>query len=80
MGLLRQELLSCSGIQGSSIGKSTLSVCTYRRRMVRSAQEEKKYQLSLGIGFAAAAAAVILSLALRLGYCCEWFGLHLGAN
>lgn len=48
--------------------------------MVRSAQEEKNYQLSLGISFVAAAGAVMVALALRLGYCCEWFGLHLGAR
>ena len=42
--------------------------------MVRSAQEEKNYQLSLGIGFVAAAGAVMVALALRLSYCCEWFG------
>jgi len=44
--------------------------------MVRSAKEEKNWQLSLGITFAAAALAVFVLLILRLGYCCEWFGWH----
>ena len=44
--------------------------------MVRSAQDEKNRQLSLGIGFAAAASVVLIALVLRLGYCCEWFGIH----
>ena len=44
--------------------------------MVRSAQDEKNRQLSLGIGFAAAAFMVLIALILRLGYCCEWFGIH----
>ena len=44
--------------------------------MVRSAQDEKNRQLFLGIGFAAAASAVLIGLVLRLGYCCEWFGMH----
>lgn len=48
--------------------------------MVRSAQEEKNFQLLPGIGFVEAAGAVMVALALRLGYCCEWFGLHLGAR
>lgn len=57
-----------------------MSISTYGGGMVRSAQEEKNYQLSLGISFVAAAGAVMVALALRLGYCCEWFGLHLGAR
>ena len=44
--------------------------------MVRSAQDEKNQQLFLGIGFAAAASAVLIGLVLRLGYCCEWFGIQ----
>ena len=44
--------------------------------MVRSAQEEKNRQLSLGIAFAAEDSAVLNALVLRLGYCCEWFGIH----
>tara|TARA_B100001059_G_C17588744_1_gene453542 strand:+ start:390 stop:536 length:147 start_codon:yes stop_codon:yes gene_type:complete len=44
--------------------------------MLRPSQEEKNTQLSLGIGFAAAAFAVLIALVFRLGYCCEWFGIH----
>lgn len=44
--------------------------------MIRSAQDEKHRQLSLGIAFAVAAFAVLTALVLRLGYCCEWFGMH----
>jgi hypothetical protein len=44
--------------------------------MVRSAQDEKNPQVSLGIAFVAAASAVLIALVLRLGYCCEWFGMH----
>ena len=44
--------------------------------MVLSAQNEKNRQLCLGIAFVAAASAVLIALVLRLGYCCEWFGIH----
>ena len=44
--------------------------------MVRSAQDEKNRQVSLGIAFVAAASTVLIALVLRLGYCCEWFGMH----
>jgi len=44
--------------------------------MVRSAQDEKNRQLSMGIAFLAAASAVLIGLVLRLGYCCEWLGMH----
>ena len=57
-----------------------MSIQTYGGWMVRSAQEEKNYQLSPGISFVEAAGAVMVTLVLRLGYCCEWFGLHLGAR
>lgn len=53
-----------------------VSIKTYLLWMVRSAQDEKNRQLSLGIGFAAAAFMVLIALILRLGYCCEWFGIH----
>ena len=49
---------------------------TLSLRMVRSAQDEKNRQVSLGIAFVAAASAVLIALVLRLGYCCEWFGMH----
>jgi len=53
-----------------------LSTDTLSLRMVRSAQDEKNRQVSLGIAFVAAASAVLIALVLRLGYCCEWFGMH----
>ena len=46
--------------------------------MTRSAQEEKRHQLSLGVVFVSAALAVLIALVLKLGYCCEWFGVHPG--
>ena len=53
-----------------------VSIKTYPLWMVRSAQDEKNRQLSKGIAFLAAASAVFIGLVLRLGYCCEWFGMH----
>ncbi|EAR18523.1 hypothetical protein WH7805_01772 [Synechococcus sp. WH 7805] len=53
-----------------------LSTDTLSLRMVRTAQDEKNRQVSLGIAFVAAASAVMIALVLRLGYCCEWFGMH----
>jgi len=46
--------------------------------MNRTAQEEKQHQLSLGVVFGSAAVAVMVALVLKLGYCCEWFGVHPG--
>ncbi len=32
--------------------------------------------MASGIAFIATATAVLVALVLRLGYCCEWFGMH----
>lgn len=44
--------------------------------MTTSPQEERNRQLTLGIAFSAAALAVLVALIVKLGYCCEWFGMH----
>ena len=56
--------------------KTSVSVKTFHIWMLRLAQDEKSRQLSLGLGFAAAACTVLIALVLRLGYCCQWFGMH----
>ena len=44
--------------------------------MTTTPQEERNRQLTLGIAFSAAALAVLVALIFKLGYCCEWFGVH----
>lgn len=44
--------------------------------MSKSSQEEQKHQLLLGVAFSSAAMSVMVALVFKLGYCCEWFGMH----